>query len=169
MLLLVARRLASMLLIMAVVSLHPVPDLREQQAGRRGQGAGPLLRRPSSASCGSSRTATTGRFLVRYVEWVGKALQGDFGNSIRFKAPVSDLLWDRLANTGILALCVFAIMIPLSLAARRAVGDARGLGAGSKYLVPLDPHHLGAGVRLGDLPGGPVRVQAAAGCPAPRR
>ena len=55
-------------------------------------------------------------FLLRYVEWVGNALRGDFGDSIRFKTPVSNLLWDRLGNTGILALCVFAIMIPLSLA-----------------------------------------------------
>jgi len=66
-------------------------------------------------------------FLIRYVEWVGDALHGDFGDSIRFKAPVSTLLWDRLANTGILALCVFAIMIPLSL----VLGVLSGMREGS--------------------------------------
>ena len=54
-------------------------------------------------------------FLARYVEWVGNAVQGDFGQSVRFKTPVNELLGDRLANTGLLALCVFVIMIGPSI------------------------------------------------------
>ena len=86
---------------------------------------GPYPRR-SSASSWLEQNGYNRSFLVRYAEWVGNAVQGDFGNSIRFKAPVSELFWDRLGNTGILALCVFAIMIPLSIAARRAAGMREG-------------------------------------------
>ena len=50
MLLLAARRLASMVLIMAVVSFMLFSIFETDKLGRRGQGAGGLTRRPSSAS-----------------------------------------------------------------------------------------------------------------------
>jgi len=65
---------------------------------------------------------------VRYFEWLGSILSGDFGRSIRFQAPVSEVLWPRLANTGILALCVFGVMVPLSL----TLGVLAGMREGSK-------------------------------------
>ena len=64
---------------------------------------------------------------VRYVEWVGDMLVGDFGQSSRFNVPVSDILWERLANTGLLALCVFGVMVPLSL----ILGILAGMKEGS--------------------------------------
>ena len=36
--------------------------------------------------------------LVRYVEFLGKIASGDLGNSTRFKVPVVDIIWTRLAN-----------------------------------------------------------------------
>ncbi|MGI9298081.1 MAG: ABC transporter permease [Gammaproteobacteria bacterium] len=53
--------------------------------------------------------------LVRYSAWLGRFVVGDFGESFRFDVPVSQILWPRLANTGILAGLVMLIMIPLSL------------------------------------------------------
>ena len=53
--------------------------------------------------------------LVRYVEYVGKVLSGDLGYSTRFKVPVSEIVFDRLANTGMLAAIAFAIIVPLSM------------------------------------------------------
>ena len=67
---------------------------------------------------------------VRYVEWIGNMARGDFGHSIRFNVPVDDVLFDRLINTGLLALCVFAVMVPLSL----TLGILAGMREGS----PLD-------------------------------
>ena len=40
---------------------------------------------------------------------------GNFGYSTLYKAPVNDILWDRLGNTAILAGLAFAIIIPLSM------------------------------------------------------
>ncbi len=126
MLILAARRLAGMLLIMAVVSFALFVIFESDKLGVAGKVLGPYStveqRELWLEENGYNRT-----FAVRYVEWVGDALQGDFGNSIRFKTPVNELLWDRVGNTGILALCVFAIMIPLSL----LLGVLAGMREGS--------------------------------------
>lgn len=89
--------------------------------------------------------------LVRYVRWVGvlTGLQadplqdpalgldfkdprgaqyfGNFGYSTLFKAPVNDVLWDRLGNTALLAGIAFACIIPVSL----ILGVLAGMNAGS--------------------------------------
>jgi len=62
----------------------------------------------------------------RYLRWLGNALSGDFGQSLRYNTPVVEVLWPRLANTAILGGIAFAAMIPLSL----ALGVAAGLRAG---------------------------------------
>ena len=51
----------------------------------------------------------------RYFSWAGNFITGDFGESVRFRVPVADILWDRLGNTMILAGVTFGIMIPLSI------------------------------------------------------
>ncbi len=40
---------------------------------------------------------------------------GNFGYSTLYKAPVNDIIWGRLANTGMLAGIAFAIILPLSM------------------------------------------------------
>jgi peptide/nickel transport system permease protein len=55
---------------------------------------------------------------------------GNFGYSTMFKAPVNDVLWDRLGNTALLAGLAFACIVPLSL----LLGILAGMRAGS----PLD-------------------------------
>jgi peptide/nickel transport system permease protein len=67
-------------------------------------------------------------FYERYVRWLGNFVIGDFGDSVRFKTPVADVLWPRLGNTGILALATFAVVIPLSL----ILGVLAGMREGSK-------------------------------------
>ncbi|MSO65037.1 MAG: ABC transporter permease [Alphaproteobacteria bacterium] len=51
----------------------------------------------------------------RYGEWLARFAVGDFGESIRFKAPVAAVLWTRLFNTAVLAFTALAIIAPLSL------------------------------------------------------
>ena len=62
----------------------------------------------------------------RYLTWLGGMVTGDFGQSLKYRAPVSDVLWPRLANTGILAATVFAVMIPLSIVAGVLAGMKEG-------------------------------------------
>ena len=64
---------------------------------------------------------------VRYGTWLGRFVTGDFGESIRFKVPVSEVLWPRLWNTAILGFWTFAVMIPLSL----ILGVLAGMREGS--------------------------------------
>jgi len=63
----------------------------------------------------------------RYFSWAGSFIMGDLGESIRFRVPVADILWDRLGNTLILAAVTFGIMIPLSI----LLGVLSGMKEGS--------------------------------------
>jgi peptide/nickel transport system permease protein len=64
----------------------------------------------------------------RYLRWLVKFVVGDFGDSIRFKVPVGEVLWPRLGNTGILALATLAVVVPLSL----SLGVLAGMREGSR-------------------------------------
>ncbi|GAB5468186.1 MAG: ABC transporter permease [Rhodospirillales bacterium] len=64
----------------------------------------------------------------RYVRWLGNFLQGDFGQSTRFRTEVSEVLWPRLGNTAILAATTMALVIPISL----ILGVLAGMREGSR-------------------------------------
>lgn len=64
---------------------------------------------------------------IRYVDWLIRFATGDFGMSVQYKVPVAEVFWPRLANTGILALGTFAIMVPLAL----VLGVLAGMKEGS--------------------------------------
>jgi peptide/nickel transport system permease protein len=66
-------------------------------------------------------------FYQRYFNWLGNTLTGNLGFSFEKNTPVAPLLASRLANTGILALCVFGLMIPISL----TLGVLSGMREGS--------------------------------------
>lgn len=67
-------------------------------------------------------------FYVRYFTWLGNFVVGDFGDSVRFKVPVSEILWPRLGNTGILGLAALIVMVPVAL----VLGVLAGMREGSK-------------------------------------
>jgi peptide/nickel transport system permease protein len=54
-------------------------------------------------------------WMVRYFEWLGAALTGDFGNSLFFGQPVSELIVDRLPNTLTLASLAAVVMLCLAV------------------------------------------------------
>jgi peptide/nickel transport system permease protein len=66
--------------------------------------------------------------LVRYGEWIGNALQGDFGESLRYREPVARVLRHHLANTCLLAATSFAFIVPFSM----ILGIAAGIREGSR-------------------------------------
>ncbi|MDQ4019871.1 MAG: ABC transporter permease [Actinomycetota bacterium] len=52
---------------------------------------------------------------VQYADWVGGLVQGDLGESFSLRVPVSDLVFDALANSFKLALVAFVIVVPLGI------------------------------------------------------
>ena len=64
----------------------------------------------------------------RYLRWLGRAVVGDFGKSVKYKTEVSNVLWPRLGNTAILGLATMAVVIPLSL----FLGVLAGMREGSR-------------------------------------
>ncbi len=68
--------------------------------------------------------------LVQYVNWIGGILQGDFGYSFEWHAPVSDLIGERMMLTVILSfvtlIFTWAVALPIGIysAVRKySVGD----------------------------------------------
>lgn len=64
--------------------------------------------------------------IVRYFEYMGRALTGDLGQSIVYRAPVASILWDRLGNTLLLAAVSFAVIVPLSVVLGVLAGSREG-------------------------------------------
>ena len=64
---------------------------------------------------------------IRYFEWIGRLFAGDLGVSVIYKRPVSDIFWDRLGNTGILAGVTFVLMVLIAL----TLGVLAGMKEGS--------------------------------------
>lgn len=55
----------------------------------------------------------------RFLAWMGRFMQADFGTSFQYRAPVRDIIVDRLGATLLVSICVFlvswAIGIPLGV------------------------------------------------------
>jgi len=58
----------------------------------------------------------------QFARWFGGVLQGDFGRSWIHKMPVSELLWQRVQNTAILATTALLITYALSLVSGMQAG-----------------------------------------------
>jgi peptide/nickel transport system permease protein len=53
--------------------------------------------------------------IVRYFNWLGGILRGDFGNALTSARPITEIVAPRLFNTVFLSIYAFVIYIPLSL------------------------------------------------------
>ncbi|UXX81500.1 ABC transporter permease [Roseovarius pelagicus] len=80
---------------------------------------------------------------IRYIDWLGGVLQGDFGNSLASGRAVADLLSTRLYNTIFLATYAAVIAIPVALTLglltalwRHTVFD-RGMNLGALAAVSM--------------------------------
>ncbi|NRG18782.1 ABC transporter permease [Rhizobiales bacterium] len=129
---LVLRRLVQMLLIMVVASLllfaiFDTPEFKKRLAIQELGGFAVSALSEDSYNQWLAEKGLDVPFYQRYVNWVGNILSGDMGYSYEKATPVAPLLLDRLANTGILAFFVFALMIPISL----LLGVLAGMKEGS--------------------------------------
>ena len=51
----------------------------------------------------------------RYAEWLAGIAQGDFGNALTSKRPISEILAPRIFNTLVLSCIAFLLYVPLAL------------------------------------------------------
>ncbi|MCC6303909.1 MAG: ABC transporter permease [Rhodobacteraceae bacterium] len=54
--------------------------------------------------------------LQRYAEWAAGMVGGDFGVSLKSNQPIGPILWNRLANSLVLAAMGMAVAIPIGIA-----------------------------------------------------
>lgn len=61
--------------------------------------------------------------LVQYFRYLGHVVQGDLGNSLRFKRPAINLVWERLGATALLAVTslIFALLVAIPVGVLSAI------------------------------------------------
>jgi len=127
MLIFIAKRFGAMILTMIVVSILLFLLLEINVDGVATKVLGPYSSQ-ESREIWLEKNGYRDPLVQRYARWLGNAVVGDFGDSVRFKVPVGEVMWPRLWNTAILGFWTFAIMIPLSL----VLGILAGMKEGSK-------------------------------------
>ncbi|WP_461062670.1 ABC transporter permease [Streptomyces pseudoechinosporeus] len=65
---------------------------------------------------------------VRYLDWLGHVVRGDFGASYANGRPVAELVADRFGNSLVLGLAATAVLVPLAI----GLGLWAGLRAGRR-------------------------------------
>jgi peptide/nickel transport system permease protein len=164
MILFILRRIGLMALTMLVVSLLVFLLLEINPGSVATKVLGPYSSEEQRKS-GWRRNGYNEPLGERYLTWLGNFLTGDFGQSIRFKVPVADVLWPRLANTGILG--AGPSWCPAVAGARRASpACARARRSTAASRCSSHRHDLGARVRQRRVPGA-VFVFWLDCCPAP--
>lgn len=126
MLIMMLKRLIAMVLIMWVVSFILFAIFETDKLAVAGKVLGPYSS-VEQREIWLDENGYNQPFFIRYLDWAGNAMRGSFGDSLQLKVPVSEVLWPRLLNTGLLGLCLFLLMIPLSL----TLGVLAGMKEGS--------------------------------------
>ncbi|MEU0830008.1 ABC transporter permease [Streptomyces sp. NPDC056231] len=73
-------------------------------------------------------------FVIRYLQWLGDVMQGDFGRSITYRTDVSRLLVDRLPTTLLLIAMALVVVVVVGLLLGR-LAAVRGGATDSAILV----------------------------------
>jgi peptide/nickel transport system permease protein len=78
-------------------------------------------------------------YVEQYLSFVGKAITGDFGTSIRARRPVSELIWERLPNS--LRLATFAmgvtVLVAFPLGVLAAVNKGTAIDRAAQVIAVL--------------------------------
>lgn len=108
--------------------------------------------------------------VVQYALWVGNVLQGDLGQSFRYRAPVNTLILSRVGATLLLSistlLFIWLVALPLGIwmAVRQHTAVDSVLSSLSYFLLGVPPFFLALlllwfAVRTGWLPSGGMQSQ----------
>ena len=70
---------------------------------------------PQAVAALNEQLGTDRPVIVQYWDWVSSFVTGDLGTSYSLRVPVSDLIFDALANSFKLAAVAFVIVVPLGI------------------------------------------------------
>ncbi len=127
MLVFVIRRFGTMILTMLVVSILLFLLMEVNVEGVAVKVLGPYSSE-EQRQIWLERNGYLDPMVERYLRWLGRFVLGDFGESVRFKVPVGDIMWPRLGSTAILAAATMMVVVPVSL----GLGVLSGMSEGSK-------------------------------------
>jgi peptide/nickel transport system permease protein len=104
-----------------------------------GVGANPALVAATRASYGLDRPLGE-----QYTMWLSRAARLDFGDSLLYRRPVTELVRQRATNTAILAVCALLVATLLGLPLGVLTGTRRNAGAalvraGSIFVLSVPP------------------------------
>ena len=121
-----AARLASLMLavsfiVFALVASSPI-DPVQANVGQAAYAAMTPERRAELAARGGADEP----LLERYAAWLGDAVRGNFGESLRFNAPVTAVVGERLASSAGLLVTAWLLAGAVGLALGVAAGARRG-------------------------------------------
>ena len=123
-----ARRLASLVLSLAVASVAIFATI-EIIPGDPASFMLGLNAAPETVAALRADLGLEGGPVARYLAWVGGMLTGDFGTSYTYRAPVAELVVDRLAVSGPLALMALLLAAGLALPVGLLAAARRGRAA----------------------------------------
>jgi peptide/nickel transport system permease protein len=83
-------------------------------------------------------------FIEQYADWLGRAVRLDFGESLRYRRPVRDLVGERAVNTALLGTAALLLATALGIPAGIFTGSRRGgaaslMRAASMALLSVPP------------------------------
>lgn len=84
---------------------------------------------PEAAAAERERLGLNRPFAVQYASWLGRALRFDFGESLKYRRPVQDLIGERAGNTALLGLSALVIATVLGIPGGILTGSSNGPGA----------------------------------------
>jgi oligopeptide transport system permease protein len=113
----VARRLLQMILVLFGASVILFVALFVLPGDPIGTAGGERARDPAVRAILEKRYGLDKPLPVQYVRYVGRVLQGDFGESYRLRRPVTEVLRSRFWATAQLALAAIAFEILIGVAA----------------------------------------------------
>ena len=91
-------------------------------------------------------------FLIRYFDWLGAALRGDFGVSIRLQQPVSAAIGSRIGTTSALAVLSFlvaaATAVPLGILSAAREGRRSDRAFSALALIGLSAPSFALAIQL---------------------
>jgi peptide/nickel transport system permease protein len=165
----IAGRIAQGLITMILVSV--IVFLMAHATGNPAELMLPPTATAHDVAVESRLLGTSQPLVVQYLTFVGHAVHGDLGDSIRYQVPVSELLAPRVAASLLLGLCamVFAAAVGGALGTARAFSESRLLSRalGGLSLIGVSIPSFWLGIVLVQLFGLDLRWLPVAGMQGP--